>query len=411
MAALSVTAFDAFLKEVYAPGVVGSLAIKNRPLLEWVNKKDAFYGDTYVQPVLYEDPQSVSSDISSVLTNNSNTQQDKFVSTARRALYGATEIDGEVLLAASKDFGSFLKAKQPQIDGMLRQLGKTIHTDLYRDGTGVIGQINSSYSSGATVTLTNPTDAHHFGVGQRCVSSTTTSGGTANTVTTVAGTDPVAGTVTFSDDVSGLGSAWAADDYIFPEGDYDTSSGLGNKIRGLSGWLPLAAPSSTAWFGVDRTQHITRFSGARVDNSGRSILENALELAMLIGEENGSGPDAMFCNPRAGLQLAQEAGAEVMRSAGGKADLGFNGFVLHSHMTGPIEVRFDYACPQNRAYMLRRDALDLVHMGPCPHLIMDTGRAIYESSSADQIQLRGRFFGELIVKKPGACGVMSVATS
>src|SRR5690606_946532 len=209
-------------------------------------------------------------------------------------------------------------------------------------------------------------------------------------------------TVTFDTDVQDAG--WSQGDYLYTKGDYDA------RLAGLESWLPLTAPDSTAFFGVDRTQDMEALSGHRLNQPGRSILQNAEELAMMIGEYGGE-PDALFVNPRAGLQLSELCGAKVERKDGGRAKVGFNGFTLHHFITGPIDVRFDIGCPPDRAYMLQRDTWKFAHMGAVPHVVRDDGRDSLRGTTTDDIEVRARYFGELCCHIPGKNGVMSVATA
>lgn len=400
--ALSVSVFDAMLKEIYPNMRVESLAKKNRPLLDWMPKADDFEGDTLVVPVWYEDPQGRSADLAKALEQAETTQQTKFVITARRKDYVAVKIEAEAILAARSNVGSFIRAKEPQITGAIRTLGKSLHLAMYREKSGAIGQISSV--STTTVTLTNATDVYNFGRGQTVVVNPTKTGASGSiraTAAKVIGRSVTGKTVTFDTDVAA--ASWAADDYMYTKGDYDV------RLAGLESWLPLTAPDATAFFSVDRTLDVEALSGHRVDNSGRSILQNAEELALLAGEYGGE-PDTLFCNPRAGLQLSELCGAKVTRSDGGRVRVGFTGFTLEHFITGPIDVRFDIGCPPDRAYLLQRDTWKFHHLGGCPHIVRDDGRDSLRGATTDDIEVRARYYGEMACEKPGYNGVMSVAT-
>jgi hypothetical protein len=244
---------------------------------------------------------------------------------------------------------------------------------------------------------------YSFGKGQTIGSSTADGGGSVKAGTSkVVGRNVTAKTVTFADDVSAFGVPWAANDFLHNLGDYDL------RLTGLASWLPLTAPGATSFFGVDRTKDIQALSGHRVDNSGRSILQNAEELAMLIGEYGGE-PDTLFLNPRAGLQLSELCGAKVTRSDGGRVKVGFTGFTLEHFVTGPIDIRFDIGCPVDMGYMLQRDTWKFAHMGGVPHIVRDDGRDSLRGTTTDDIQVRGRYFGEMVCHIPGKNGCMSVA--
>src|SRR5690606_6510526 len=167
------------------------------------------------------------------------TQQDKFVITARKKDYQVVRIEAEAIMAASKDVGAFIKAKESQISGALRNLGKSLHLAMYRDKSGAIGRIASV--STTTVTLTNATDEDSFGKGQTVVSNTNKTGNSGTihaTSAKVIGKSVANKTVTFDTDVQDAG--WSQGDYLYTKGDYDA------RLAGLESWLPLTAPDSTA---------------------------------------------------------------------------------------------------------------------------------------------------------------------
>jgi hypothetical protein len=401
---LNLTVFDAMLKEIYPDVRIESLAMRKRPLLEWFDKKDEWYGDAYVVPVMYEDPQGYSEDLDKALTNAEASKQVKFVSTARAHGYQVVKLLAEAVMAASKDVGSFIRAKETQFSGALRNLGKQLHIQLYR-GQAAKGQIASlTTADPAVITLTVKSDVYNFGIGETIMADDTATGASPRTLEVkVTKRDAVLGTITVDDDVVSNNS-WAANDYLFTDG---TPSA---RCRGLADWIPLSAPSATTFLGVDRTSDLQALSGHRVDNTGRSLIENGEELAMQIGEFGGE-PDAWFMNPRAGLQLAEDLGAKVTRTDGGHGRFGFSGFTLEHFVTGPINVIFDTACPANRAYMLQKNTWRFAHMGQVPHLIRDDGRDGLRGSTTDTGEYRWRWFGDLFCEKPGYNGVCSVAVA
>ncbi|RMF61422.1 MAG: hypothetical protein D6746_05575 [Bacteroidetes bacterium] len=376
------------------------IAINKRPLLSWIPKVEDFYGDVLVVPVLYENPQSAGiASLSTAVANAQTTKQVKFQISARKKAYGAVQIEAEAMMAAAKDVGAFIRAKDTQIRGMLRQMGKQAHLSLYRDGSGTLGVVSSVSSN--TITLTRKADVYNFGEGQ-VLQADTGGNKTARTGTmTVVKVNHAAGTI----EVDSLVSGTTTSDHLYTQGNIDA------VITGLEGWIPLTAPgSSDSFFGVNRSVNVAALSGHRVNDTSRSILTNAEELAMLIGEFGGE-PDALFLNPRAGLQLSQEVGAKVERTDGGRADVLFNGFTLHNFVTGPISVIFDPGCPQDRGYMLQRNTWKVHHLGGFPHLISDDGRDSLRSAdgSYDGIEVRARYFAELACDAPGYNGVMAVA--
>lgn len=412
MATLDVSAFDAMMKEIYPDVRIMALSIKKRPLLEWMPKADVFEGDAYIVPQLYEDPQSANHQLSKAITQAETSKQVKFVLTDsdNKEDYGVVKIAGKAIHMARSNMGSFIRAKDTQIQGILRQLGKRLHLELYRGTSASKARIATGGidGTGTVLTLTNKSDVHNIGVGQTLIANATDdavtmkTGGVKVTKRSVSG-----GKITVDTDVTGLGTPWAADDYLFSDGDE------GSGLSGLSAWLPLSEPgTSDSFFTVNRSTDVTRLAGHRVDNSSRTILENARELAMLISEEGGD-PDTLFMNPRAGLQLAEQTQAKVDRvnMEGSKAKLDFPGFQIYNFVTGPINVVFDVGCPPNRGYMLQRETWKVIHTLSLPHIITDDGNKALRGSTTDDIEVRARRFCNLTCEAPAWNGVMSVATA
>ena len=117
--------------------------------------------------------------------------------------------------------------------------------------------------------MKNTEDVTNFEVGMEIVFSTADGGGSVKSGSvTVNGVDRDTGILTVDAQTAidgGTGSA--SDDFIFVEGDYDL------KIKGLQAWLPNTTPSSSPFFGVDRTADATRLGGIRYDGSSQPIEE------------------------------------------------------------------------------------------------------------------------------------------
>ena len=157
-----------------------------------------------------------------------------------------------------------------EIDGVMRSVGDSISRNLYRDGSGAIGRVNNSSFSTTALDLVTDMDSLNFEVGMVCQVAAAKSGGsvrsgtlTVNAVNRGAATNQITTSANLS-----TWSSVAQNDYIYQSGDYD------GALTGLEGWLPATAPSSTAFFGQDRTADISRLSGQRYDGSSGTILES-----------------------------------------------------------------------------------------------------------------------------------------
>jgi hypothetical protein len=412
VAALTLANLNDVAKEVYRPSRLKSLALAKRPLLNWLNKVEKMGGQGYVVPLWWENPMSVGASLSDVITNQENIKVERFFVSDDdfAAMYGVVAIAGKALLGTRADMYSYLKAKDVQVQGMVSQLGKRLHESLYGDGNGYLAAIGSiTNANPAVITFTNPSDVNLFGVGMELVADDTATGasprdsGASYSVTAM---NRAAGTITL-DANAVTTSSWTAGDYLFVEGDQGTTY---TKLTGLAGWIPLTAPGATSFFTVDRTQHVERMSGHRIDSSGQEIKQSLHQLLTRIYESEGDAPDAVFLHPLAGNVLADqlEQKAETLKF-GQTGEMAFSGFHMNHFGAGPVDFIFDYACPTNRAYALSKSSWELLHMGDLPHLVQDDGNIAMRGSTTDDIQIRGRWFAQLVCNKPGSNGVCSIS--
>ena len=162
-----------------------------------------------------------------------------------------------------------------EIDGVLRSVGDSIATALFRDGSGAIGQISTSTTVGsAIIDLVKDTDVTNFEVGMKLQASATKSGGSVRTGTIeVASVNRTATTnqITCTGNLTAGISAIAQSDYLYVQGNYDST------VTGLEGWIPTTAPTSgDSFFGQDRSTDATRLGGQRIDGSSMTIVESLI---------------------------------------------------------------------------------------------------------------------------------------
>ena len=403
----SKSTFSAYLKELYSPHRVELLAANDHKIMKQL-RKVARGGEAFNVDVLYGNPAGRSKTYSKAWTNANTTQSTKFVIPDLKDDFNVVQIESKVMALTERGDWSKAKTKTLEIKGMLEELGKSFSLDMYRDATGNIGTIETIGGSGTLLTLTNKSDAHNFSIGQ--VLNFIDSDGSliqnsgSDATATVSSINHSDGQITVSTDVTAFTEAVVVTDGICNDGDN------GNGMAGFASWLPLTAPTSgDSFFSVDRSTNVAALAGHRVDNTGRSILENGEELKLLI-EEFGGRPDCWVMNPRAGRQLSQQLGTKVERTDGGPARFGFSDFELVGWMGRPIKVVFDYTCPVNRAYMLQLDTWTVNHVKGVPHIAMEDGLMVrHAGSDFDGVNVLARYWAEITTHAPGYNGVMSVA--
>jgi hypothetical protein len=348
-----------------------------------------FVGENYVQPIIFGNSQGASATFANAQANKTAGSIKKFTITTVKD-YSLASIDNETILASKNNSGAFMSAVSFATDGAFAQASRSLAGAVYGSGSGKLGQVVSTYSSGTTITLSQASDIVNFEVGMKINFAVAETGGSViATKPTISNIDRDAGSFVVSDATSVL-----ADHYIYRDGDYDL------KLKGLEAWLPGSAVTSASYFGVDRSVDKSRLAGIVYDGSTAPIEEVVISAAARLAREGGK-PTHLF--------LSYEKFAELEKSLGSKvqyvdlkadADVGFRGIVINGPR-GPIKVIADQNCSHNKAYMLQLDTWKLLSRGPAPQILNMDGIDRLRDSSADSIELRIGFYGNLSCSAPG----------
>lgn len=404
MAASTIANLGSVFKPLYQKGEVENICVRKHEFLKRVKKVDDFYGDGDYKkiPLRYTNPQGIGATFSTAQGNASSSKHKQFVIDRKKG-YGFITLAAEAMIASERDVGSYIRAKKYELDNTIEQMGNDLGLYLYGDGWGALGVLDT-YASGTTLTLTPKADAYKFEVGMQLRAADGADSSTPRTGTmVVTAVDWDAGTIV----VDAAATSLATGDYLFREGDADMAGTTKLLPTGLAGWIPLTAPSSTSFFGVDRTAHITRLAGHRVDNSSNSIEESVMDLANKI-RLGGGMPDALLINPVNAVTLMKSVGSKVQYEGGGGTMVVGPEKVKIATTAGVLEVVIDADCPTNRGYILQMDTWKFHTMREVPHIVDDDGVQAQRHATADEIEVRLRWFGNLGCEAPGFNGVFSI---
>lgn len=389
--ALDATTGAAILKKLYPPNVLKNLTYQNRPFLEKV-PKGMWKGSTVDIPLTYGNPAGVSSTISTAITNKGNSASKAFAVTMRKH-YGVASIDNEIIEKSKDSAGAFTKALKYEVDNTWNAVCNKLAAMLYRGNGGAIGQVGS-LSGSTVITLKNKADVHNFEVGMVLVGDTVDGGGTVHSGSeAITDVDRDAGTITAADwtDISGV----AADDYLFQSGDYD----LG--FHGLGAWDPSSAPSSTAFFGVDRTGDVVRLGGIRVpsaDVSGMGVDEK-LQFGLERLYSEGARPSDCFLNPVNYRDLIIHLENRAVFNSD-TARVGFRQLMLFGP-GGAVNVHADPFCPKDTAWILQMDTWKFYTTSNGLPKILDLDAGALRESTSDAYEVRIGVYGNLACSAPG----------
>lgn len=408
--------WNALLKELYPDGLPAEIMMRKHVLLSKIQKDGDAYGDHMVIPVVYDNPSGRSADIGTLLGAAGPigpTQSKKFL-VSLASDYAATWINELTIRKAANDRGSFVNARKFEVDGLLRQLGNSMAHALYRDGTGSIGKLDgSSAINTPTITLLTRADAKFFTIGMQLDFASTVSGapGTLRAVTgraTVTKVDEDAGVITTDQaNVSAGYTALANTDFVFQVGDFIGS--VGQKIKGLAAWIPLTAPTTgDNFWSVDRSVHPTRLAGNRLNDPTAPAEDSIMALAEVM-HERGASPDFCVVSPRQFTKMSKRLGAKVEYDNGGKgpANYGFMTFAIATS-AGMIPVYADPDCPEDRGYLLELSTWRIKHLG-LPEIVTSDGVSALRRPGLDQLEIRCRYYAQLVCTAPGMNGVFAVS--
>jgi hypothetical protein len=394
---LNLTAMNAALKELYDGQVVENLVYADNPFLALVPKKTDFGGKYKPVPIITGVSQGRSATFSNAQGNQSPVQIQSFLLT-RVSDYSLATIDNQTMLASRTDKMSFLEGAKLVVDGAFRSITNSLASALFRSGTGSIGVI-SSITSGV-IQLSNVADVVQFEVNQTLQANATDGGTPRAALGYVIAVNRSLGTVTVSASAlggaAGTPSGWAAADFLLVQGDVNA------KVKGLAAWLPDASPTSgDSFFGVDRSQDVTRLAGIRYDGSAQSIEESLIDSSSLLAREGGK-PDVCITNFATYAALEKSLGSKVQYvDMKGPAEIAFRGIMVNG-ANSMIKVFPDRNCQAQKGYLLQMNTWTLNSLGESPQILRyGDGLEMLRVSNADAGEVRIGYYANLASNAPG----------
>lgn len=376
---------------------------KNNPTWEKLAKVADFEGNSIEHTVNLSFGQGIGVTIAEANDQRSADEYERF-SVPRRVLYGVGSVSGEAIRATKTNKGRVLGAAlQDARDNNLENLKLEIRHDLWSNGGGARGKVESI--SGSTITLTSVDDTQWLGRGMKIVFDDTdgTSGAAKTTVFTIDNVNTETGVVTFTDAVDGGGgNDPAVSDYLFRKGSF------GKAFHGIPAWIPKTeALAATTFLGVDRSKDKRLLAGMRIVTVvGSTVQEsclNALERAFRGQVE----PDVIVLNPYDWMSLPQVGQQQVQytRGPGGSREpelvIGFGRRVTINGPYGPVEVSCDPGVDQGDGWLLTNNSWKLRFAGDqFPEILDDDGNKITREANDDAYSWRYGAYGNIVCTAP-----------
>lgn len=435
---LGMQEISGILKQIYDGQKLAILYYKNNPLFTMLRKKEDFYGETYPLPTVVEAPTGIANVFANAQLPNQlinsgsgtggNQGPAKFVKfmLTRASAYGVHIIDRQAMLSASNNIGSFVNGQMAQMDAMIQGVTNLLSQQVYRSGSGSIGQI-SSISTGV-ITLVNPTDARYFTVGQVMLAASADPVQGA-TVTQRAGygyvvsIDRANGKVTVGNaaaaapTTAATPSGWVQNDFLAINGtsplNGPTVAGslIPVAITGLQAWLnnPTSISASDVFFGVNRSADYWRLGGGYYDGSqnGQSVEEALYDASTSLFMEGGF-PTHCFVGPNAYSALQKSMAArnifetqiEGPKDEAGNVLIYFKGINIQGAGSNFIVIA-DRNCPPYSAFLLTMEDWALYSLKAAPHVVDDDGVSFLRKTDGDAFEFRLAAYAQLGCSAPG----------
>jgi hypothetical protein len=410
-------AANAALKELYDDQKIANLVYKNNPFLAMVPKMEEFGGKYMPIPLIVNTSQGRSATFSSAQTNQTAATVESFALT-RASNYSIAQIDNQTMLASKTDKMAFINGATVVIDGAIRALTNSLATQIFRDGSGTIGVVSGTSTPG-NIVLTNSSDVVNFEVNMAleaytsnvlCTGVTGSSSVSTVFVVSVNRTTGVVQVANLPGAAAGTGlSVWTATTGSTLNVVGDRTASAGFALKGLSAWIPVAAPTSgDNFFGVDRSTDPTRLAGVRFNGSSQSIEEAVIDASLLVAREGGT-PDVCIMNFASYAALEKSLGAKAQYiSFDGPAKLYYPGILING-AAGQIKVFPDRSCPAKTAFLLQMDTWKLYSLGPAPHIAKYAdGLEMLRVYNSDAAELRVVSYANLGCNAPGFNAVVQL---
>ena len=265
--------------------------------------------------------------------------------------YGRIQITGPVIRAMKSDSGSFVRAIESEVNGVVTDLKRDVNRQIFNDSNGTIAQCASVSSADVTLTTPSATQLRQLEVGSKVDIGTVTSPTDHANGSEITAVNTSTGVITLSPAASaGVGTS----DYVFRHGAKSTSSGATYELTGLQ----AIVAASGALFNLNpATAGEGMWKSTVNSNSGtnRAATDNLFETVIDdIFLESGQAPDFIVTTPAVRRNYASQLKAQKRFTDTTTLKGGFSALTVDAgNVSLPLAV--DRDCPSNSAFLLKTD--------------------------------------------------------
>lgn len=400
--AATVAALVEYFQRKYSLPERTSMSIRNTPTLNRMNKdsQKLAQGEAFYVTLDAFKSFSASHSFQYGMSDYSPTKGYRWLVSGPKMLYSRITLDG--LMMAQNPLGALIDMKSKEADGVTSTLLERLEQKLWGDTASDIGQISSTGLGGTAtdrvLTLNVFSTGYNFQYGMYLQACNQRTGGTVRTdvyqVTGLTYDDESSGTpkaIITCHRVSGTAGDWAASDYLYVRGDYDSGA------PGIASFIPATAPTAgDNLLGVDRSVAPNHLAGWRFEFKG-SIEETIKYSFMIMGRfVNKAAKRYSVClSPADWLALEQEMAGRVLRDPVAEQTFGTATLVVRTAF-GDVPCIAIPVLADGRGYILDWTTWTFHHLKGLPHIIDDDGNTMLRlgpdptAGGGDGIEIRFR---------------------
>src|SRR6185312_6017149 len=352
---------DAILKQHYSPGPLMNLAAQQNTLLGILSKKNkrtvtSAGGRSWTQPIRISYPGGGSSDFTTAMAATNNASGFGVFTVLRKSHYRKAQMTTELVEATDTGAEDAFEDMIDELDRGIEAEANYLNFRLFRSQGGSSGVMTNSSFATTVMQLSDPSDTWAFVKNDviQLANTDGTSGSVKSGTCTIASVQRSAGTLTLTGNISAGIATAAQNDNVFLNGDFVSTN---TALSGLRDWVPDAAPTSTLFYGQDRSIEPEMLGGLRVDATatGSPVHEVLIDM-MAKGDQFGANFDIIVMNPLATADLTKQLEGKwvIIKAQGydGDTDIGYKGWNV-SLNGKDVTIVTDRVCPTKRAYGLQ----------------------------------------------------------
>jgi hypothetical protein len=362
-------------------------------------------GRSWVQPIRISYPGGGSTDFATAMAATNNASGYGSFTVTRKSHYRLAKMSTELVEATDTGAEDAFEDMIDELDRGIEAEANYLNFRLFRSQGGSSGVMTNSSFATTVLQLSDPADAWAFVKNDviNLASTDGTTGAIRSGSCTIASVQRSAGTLTLTGNISAGIAAAAQNDNVFLAGDFLTTN---SAISGLRDWVPNAAPTSTLFYGQDRSVEPEMLGGLRVDATatGAPVHEVLIDM-MGKADQFGANLDIVVMNPLATTDLTKQLEGKwvIIKAQGydGDADIGYKGWNV-SLNGKDVTIVTDRVCPLKAMYGLQLDTWTLFSAGTAPMFIQRrTGTILKVSEASDSLECRIGEYINLSNRGPG----------